>query len=260
MTLSNQALAILATTAVVLVGLFVFVPPIPQDPAYHEFADGRAILGIANFWNVMSNVPFLVIGLWGIVYLLRHGHQVCLPGLELAYLVFFTGIFLTAFGSGYYHLVPANEPLVWDRLPMTIGFAGLFAIILGEFVSPTIGRAVVIPLLLLGVASVEYWAWTENQGAGDLRLYAVVQFLPMMLIPVILLTYPPAVGAARYYWLMILFYVLAKLVEQLDGAILSAGGLISGHSLKHLFAAMVPATMLYSLMQRRHIPEAANDD
>jgi hypothetical protein len=260
LTLSNQALAILAATAAILVALFVFVPPIPQDPAYHEFADGRAMLGVANFWNVMSNLPFLVIGLWGIVYLLRHSHQVCLPGLELAYLVFFTGIFLTAFGSGYYHLVPANEPLVWDRLPMTIGFAGLFAIILGEFVSPAIGRAVVIPLLLLGVASVEYWAWTENQGAGDLRLYAVVQFLPMMLIPVILLTHRPATGSARYYWFMILFYVLAKLAEQLDVAIFSAGGLMSGHSIKHLFAAMAPATMLYALMQRRHLSEAANDD
>jgi len=259
LTLSNRALLIIAATAAILLALFLFVPPVPQDPAYHDFADGRGLLGISNFGNVMSNLPFMVIGLWGIIFLLRHSRQVCLPGLEIAYLVFFSGIFLTAFGSGYYHLAPANEPLVWDRLPMTIGFAGLFAVILGEYVSPVIGRAIVIPLLLLGVASVEYWAWTETQGAGDLRLYAVVQFLPMMLVPVILLTYKPAIGSAKYVWLMILFYALAKIAEQLDGVVFSAGGLISGHSIKHLFAAMTPATMLYALMQRRRLPEAAND-
>jgi hypothetical protein len=258
--LSKRSLAIFVTTAVALLALFLLTSPVPQDPAYHEFADGRTIQGINNFWNVMSNLPFLVVGLWGIVFIFRHSHRVCLPGLELAYIVFFSGIFLTAFGSGYYHFSPSNEPLVWDRLPMTIGFAGLFAIILGEFVSPRIGRAVVIPLLIVGIASVEYWAWTEVNGVGDLRPYAVVQFLPMLLLVVILLAYKPAIGSAKYYWVMLLFYVLAKLAEQLDGVIYSAGGVISGHSLKHLFAAGTPATMLYALMQRLRVPEAANDD
>jgi len=260
LTVSKRSLAILVTTFVALAVLFLFTSPIPQDPAYHEFADRRTIFGVANFLNVMSNLPFLVIGLWGIVFVFRHSQSVCLPGLELAYIVFFSGIFLTAFGSGYYHLDPSNDPLVWDRLPMTIGFAGLFAIIIGEFVSPRIGRAVVIPLLLIGIASVEYWAWTETIGVGDLRPYAVVQFLPMMLLPVILLTYKPAIDSAKYFWIMLLFYVLAKLAEQLDESILAAGGLISGHSLKHMFAAMAPATLLYALMQRRTLATAANDD
>lgn len=260
MTLRDRSLAIVVTTSVALVVLFLFTSPVPQDPAYHEFADGRTILSIANFWNVMSNLPFLVIGLWGMAFVFRHSHAVCLPGLELAYVVFFSGIFLTAFGSGYYHLDPANDPLIWDRLPMTIGFAGLFAIIIGEFVSPRIGRAVVVPLLLVGIASVEYWAWTETNGVGDLRPYAVVQFLPMMLLPVILLVYKPAIGTARVFWIMLLFYVLAKLAEQLDEHILAVGGFISGHSLKHVFAAMTPATLLYELLQRRALAAAANDD
>jgi hypothetical protein len=255
----GRSLLILAATLAALLLLFLLTAPVPQDPAYHQFADGRTILGIDNFWNVMSNLPFAVVGLWGIVIVFRDSHRFCLPGLELAYIVFFSGIFLTAFGSGYYHLNPANEPLVWDRLPMTIGFAGLFAIIIGEFVSPRIGRAVVVPLLLLGVASVEYWAWTETNGVGDLRPYAVVQFLPMLLLPVILLAYKPAVGSAKYFWLMLMFYVLAKLAEFLDQGIFAAGGLISGHSLKHLFAALTPATLLYALLQRRAIPAAAND-
>lgn len=198
-----------------------------------------------------SNLPFLVIGLWGLAYVQNHGDSSCLPGLQPAYSVFFAGVFLTAFGSGYYHLAPANEPLIWDRLPMTIGFAGLFSIIIGEFISVRGGRRMLIPLLVIGIASVVYWAFTETRGAGDLRPYAVVQFLPMLLIPIILLTHKPSIGAARYYWLMILFYVLAKLFEQFDAAVYDAGRLVSGHTLKHLFASMTPATMLCALMLRR---------
>ena len=256
----GRNLVVSVVTAAALVAFFLLSSPVPQDPAYHQFADGRTLLGISNFWNVTSNLPLMVVGLWGTQVVFRHHNIVCLPGLELAYIVFFTGIILTAFGSAYYHLNPANDPLVWDRLPMTIGFAGLFALILGEFVSPRIGRTVLIPLLLIGIASVEYWAYTEIKGQGDLRLYVVVQFLPMMLVPAILLTYEPAIGSAKYFWYMLLFYVLAKLFEFIDSGLYAAGGIISGHSLKHIFAAMAAATVLFALMQRRHVMRAANDD
>jgi hypothetical protein len=82
----------------------------------------------------------------------------------------------------------------------------------------------------------------------------------MMLVPVILLSYEPKIGSAKYFWVMLLFYVLAKLAEFFDAGIYAAGGIISGHSLKHFFAAMTPATMLYALLQRRARPRAANDD
>ena len=246
--------------ALVVVAVFLFVAPIPQDPAYHAFADGRTLLGVANFWNVVTNLPFLVVGAWGVGYVIRHGHAVCLPGLELAYVVFFSGVFLTAFGSAYYHLAPANEPLAWDRLPMTISFAGLFSIIVGEFMSARLGRLLVVPLLLIGIVSVEYWIWTESQGAGDLRLYAVFQFLPMLLIPFILLLYQPAVGSSRYFWAMLGLYALSKIAEFFDLVIYTAGGAISGHSLKHLFAAAATAVLLLALMQRNQPVRAANDD
>ena len=249
-----------AGIALAVIAVLVFVAPVPQDPAYHAFADGRAFLGIANFGNVASNLPFLVVGAWGVGYVMRHGQAVCLPGLELAYVVFFSGVMLTALGSGYYHLVPANEPLAWDRLPMTIAFAGLFAIIVGEYVSARAGRLLVIPLLIIGIVSVEYWIWTESRGAGDLRPYALFQFLPMLLIPVILLLYKPAIGHVRYFWMMLGFYVLSKVTEFLDAHIFAAGGIVSGHTLKHLFAAAAAGTLLYALMQRRLPARAANDD
>jgi len=234
--------------------------PVPQDPGYHEFADARTVLGISNLWNVASNLPFLIVGTWGLAYVQRHGRSVCVPELQSAYVVFFAGILLTAFGSGYYHLRPANEPLIWDRLPMTIGFAGLFSIIIGEFVSVRTARRILVPLLVIGVASVVYWAFTEARGSGDLRPYAVVQFLPMLLIPVILLIYEPSIGAAKYYWFMMLFYVLAKVFEFFDAAIFDAGQIVSGHTLKHLFASMTPAMLLYALTLRRHLHEVDADE
>ena len=251
MSLSKHGVLLIAVTIGLVAVAFVLTSPYPQDPAYHRFADTRTILAIDNFWNVTTNLPFLVVGLWGLVFVARHGTITCLHGSQSAYLVFFSGILLTAFGSSYYHLAPANEPLVWDRLPMTIGFAGLFAVIVAEFISVHAARRLLIPLLLIGYASVEYWAFTESIGVGDLRPYAVVQFLPMLLVPIILVTRKPAIGASKYFWVMLLFYVAAKVFEQLDAAVYAAGGLLSGHSIKHVFAALTPATMLYALHRRR---------
>lgn len=258
--MTTRDIAAASAIVLIVVAMFLFVAPIPQDPAYHAFADGRTLLGIANFWNVVSNLPFLLVGAWGVAYVMRHGHAVCLPGLELAYIVFFSGVFLTAFGSAYYHLTPANDPLAWDRLPMTIGFAGLFAVIVGEYLSPRVGRVLVVPLLLIGIGSVEYWIWSESRGMGDLRLYALVQFLPMLLLPFILALYKPAIGSSKYFWGMLGFYALSKIVELLDVTIYAAGNLISGHSLKHLFAAAATAMVLLGLTRRRLPMRAANDD
>lgn len=244
--LGLAAFAVAATGA-----LFLFNAPIPQDPAYHLFSDSRTALGIANFWNVASNLPFLLVGAAGLAYLRRYSADVCVAGLEIAYTVFFAGMLLTSIGSAYYHLAPSNETLVWDRLPMTIGFSALISIIIGEFVSVTAGRRLLIPLLLLGFGSVEYWAFTETRGLGDLRPYAIVQFLPMLMIPVILLGFPSAHGRTRYYWWMICFYLVAKLLEFLDGEIFELGHLLSGHSLKHLAAAAAPAVFLFALSRRR---------
>lgn len=197
---------------------------------------------------MLSNLPFLVFGAWGLLALPRLAVP---PGLRPAYAVFFAGILLTAFGSGYYHLAPASAPLVWDRLPMTIGFAGLFALVVGEFVSLSAARRLLWPMLAAGLASVAYWAWTEARGIGDLRPYAIVQFLPMLLTILILAT-SRAVNALRpSFWGMIACYVLAKLAEFLDAGVFAAGGIVSGHSLKHLFAAGVPAVLLAGLARRQ---------
>ena len=107
------------------------LPPIPQDPGYHVFADTRSVAGIPNFLDVVSNAAFLCVGVFGFLFCLRNEPGAARP----AWLVFFAGVALVSVGSAWYHWDPANATLVWDRLPMTVGFMGLFVALLAEYVT-----------------------------------------------------------------------------------------------------------------------------
>ncbi|MGH8129224.1 MAG: ceramidase domain-containing protein [Steroidobacteraceae bacterium] len=222
-----------AVAAAAIAGTFL-LEPIPQDPAYHEFADRRELMGVANFWNVATNLPFLFIGVAGLMRLRR----LASPSLCLHYSVFCIAVALVAFGSAYYHGDPSTAALIWDRLPMTVAFMALFSAVIADRVSWLIGRALLWPLVALGVASIAWWVRTEAAGQGDLRLYAIVQFLPLLLMPLILSMSSGAGIASRWLWAAIGAYASAKLVEHFDAAILDATGALSGHSLKHLLAAL----------------------
>lgn len=229
------------------------VQPIPQDLRYHMFADTRMLLSIPNFWNVVSNVPFVFAGAAGLLFAgsgLRDGLS---PWLRPAYVVFFAGVLMTAFGSVWYHLAPDNRTLVWDRLPMTLAFMGLFTIIIGEHVSAPRARKLLLPLLIAGALSVAYWTMTEALGRGDLRPYALVQFLPIVLIPLILLMYRSQFDRTAFIWWAVALYAASKLLEHYDHSIFALGGVISGHSLKHIVAAMAPAVLLYGFAARRPV-------
>ena len=241
-----NALVVRVVPVVLAVLLFALTDPIAQDPAYFLFADNIALFSVPNFWNVLSNVPFAFVGAWGLNRVWRTSQQRSFP-LRHAYAVFFIGIFLTAFGSSYFHWNPSNATLFWDRLPMTIAFAGLFAIVIGEYVSPADGKRWLPIFLSIGMGSVIYWLWSEGHGAGDLRPYAIVQFLPMLLIPAMLLMIKRPVVIGRYIWIMVGFYVIAKLLEHFDTQVFAAIGLMSGHSLKHFATAVGVAFFAYGV-------------
>jgi len=240
-------------TGAAIIGAFL-APKIPQDPAYHYFADIRTILSVPNFWNVISNLPFIVVGLAGMVMVAKSSHAI-IREIKSAYILFFIGITAVAFGSGYYHLWPSNQTLVWDRLPMTIGFMSVFSIVAAEFMSVKGGRTIFIPLVIIGIASVFYWDYTETNGAGDLRFYGLVQFLPMLLIPLILIMYKPKFTHIGLYWAVLIAYGLAKLAEVGDQGVYDLFG-FSGHSIKHLLAAAAP-WMFYLAIKKRSVIESA---
>jgi hypothetical protein len=201
----------------IAVAFLVFVPRIAQSQDYHLFADTRRVFGIPNFWNVVSNLPFALVGLLGL-WRLRS------PAAS----VLFAGVLLTCFGSAYYHWSPDDARLVWDRLPMTLVFMSLLAWVLSQARSPRFSVWLLIALVICGVASVLWWRVT-----GDLRPYALVQFGPVFLLLVVTWFTPDR----RYFLSLAGLYAAAKLMEAFDAAPYSMIG-ISGHTLKHLLAAL----------------------
>lgn len=237
---------LIIATPLLAVSWISTLPTISQDPDYHLFIDTREILSIPNFWNVVTNIPFAIVGTLGLYRLTVTNQLAIIQEIHIAYRLLFFGTLLVAFGSGYYHLEPNNQTLVWDRLPMTIAFMALFAIIIGEHISLRASRLLLWPLLLAGTSSVLYWHLTESWGEGDLRLYALVQFYPMLAIPIMLGFFRSSCTHRQAYWWLLLSYIIAKLFEHYDVAVYEAlGGLISGHSLKHLFAALGVYILLF---------------
>jgi hypothetical protein len=230
-------LCLVVVGTLVAAGAVFSWPHIPQSATYHHFCDERRLLGIRNFANVVSNLIFLVTGLAGFLSLRRAAAG---TRIKIIYGFLFTGIVLTAFGSAYYHYSPDNTTLVYDRLPMTIVFMGLLAAVIAEGIGVSTGFGWLGPLLLLGIGSVVWWHVTESRGSGDLRLYVLVQYYPLLLIPAILLLFPGA--AIHRGWPSLLWafgwYGFAKLVESADCPIYSVFGVVSGHTLKHLAAGL----------------------
>jgi len=226
--------------------------PIPQSQSYHAFADTRTIWGIPNFFDVISNLAFVLVGLLGLYESFVNNTIKMVTENRVSYTVFFIGVALVGLGSGYYHLMPSNESLVWDRIPMTIAIMALVSIVVGEFVSPRLGAILLFPLVAIGILSVLYWYWTETTGNGDLRPYVLVQFLPMIVIPVILVCFDSVFTKTGGYWLLLSAYVIAKLCEHFDREIFHVAGVVSGHTLKHL-AAAVGIYLLLVLFRRRRL-------
>jgi len=238
---TGKAWLMLAVTLVASIGIF-FVPAISQDPAYHLFVDHRHILGVDNFWNVASNLPFITLGVSGLVltFAVKARQAWGMIGRESTslFVTFFVGILLTGIGSSYYHANPNNLNLVWDRLPMTISFMAFFCMVIGYHASMPLARKLLLPLVVGGLASVGYWWYTEGQGHGDLRPYVLVQFLPMVLVPILISKTKADFLKSKTIWLVISYYAAAKACEQWDGAIYELFLYLSGHSIKHLVAAL----------------------
>src|SRR3984893_14968940 len=234
---NRPALVLLVVMVASFAGLLL-VPPIPQDQSYHQFADQRPLLRVPNFWNVVSNLPFIAVGAAGLSRFHRHAGTI----------VLFLGIFLTGFGSSYYHWNPNDSTLFWDRLPMTLCFMAILAIAVEERVNARAGAALLWPLLAIGVFSLSLWYWTD-----DLRLYIWVQFFPCLALPLLFLWCPPKYTGTFYWVIAAALYALAKLFEFYDRAVFSAGSVLSGHTLKHLTAAAACFAILRYFQTRRLI-------
>ena len=234
--------ALLIITLIAASIWFLISPPIEQAESYHNFADTRTILGIPNFWNVVSNLPFLIVGILGLYNIDS------IAKIKTPYFVFFIGITLCFFGSSYYHWSPTSESLVWDRLPMTIGFMALVAIVINEYINTKKGSIFLWPLLIIGFLSIAYWVFFN-----DLKLYFIVQFYPLIAVPIIMILFNSRYNITSGYWILFLAYIIAKILEYYDTSIFNTLGFMSGHSLKHIFAAIGIFALYKTFMKRQLI-------
>jgi len=214
------------------------LPPVSQEQGYHHFADIRSLLGIPNVWNVLSNLPFLVVGAVGVARCREDATTTAI----------FIGVLLTGVGSSYYHWSPNDNTLFWDRLPMTIAFMAILASVVGERLSVKAGAILLWPLLALGLFSLLVWRQFD-----DLRLYGWVQFFPSIALPFMFLLLPPRYTGTRYWIVAVVLYAIAKVFEHFDAPIFAAGYVVSGHTLKHVVSALACFTILRNFQTRRLI-------
>jgi len=150
--------------------------------------------------DVISNIGFVIVGIYHIVHF-------------DAYIGAFS--ILVGIGSTYYHLNPTMDTLLWDRLPMVLEMA---------YILHSILDVNFWLVFILGLDVVLYWYYTM-----DLVPYAAYQMAPCILFMV----YGEyGMRPAMFY------YILAKMCENYDIRIFNyTKGIVSGHTLKHLYAA-----------------------
>ena len=242
---------LLATT------ILFFVPPIAQPLEFHQFSDNRIFIGIPNFFDVVSNLLFLGAAIYGLKLLFdpREASERAhfdANSEAIPYATFFVASGLTCFGSIYYHLAPENFTLVWDRLPMTMMFGSILAIVISERINRKAGLFLLPLFVLLGFFSIWHWYQSELAGAGDLRIYLMVQFTPIILILYMLFFMPSRYSRGSRFGWIVLLYALAKAAELFDRQIFDMQHWVSGHTIKHILAAM--AVFALAEMLRCRIP------
>lgn len=228
---------VVTAACVAVVATVLALPPIHLVALDRgAFADRRTLLGIPNALDVLSNAVFAWAGLIGFLRL-----RSLEPALRPIGVVLQVALLGVTVGSGFYHLAPSPERLLFDRLPITVAFMAVLALALGDRVSPRLGRGTLAPLVAFGAGTALLWYFGWNggdaPGAGDLRPYALTQAVPMAALPILLLLFPGRLEERRLL-LALLLYGVAKGFEAFDHQIFALGGIVSGHTLKHLVAGL----------------------
>ena len=248
---STALINLLALCALIAPWLAAWLlPAFAQPQSFHDYADQRVWLGLPHAADVLSNLPFLAVGALGLHFVLHGWHTKNRSAFSdqraaWPYVLLFVGVVLTAVGSAWYHAQPNDATLVWDRMPMALGFAGLVAGTLTDRAPQRISQWL-LAFATVGAGTVLYWNMS-----GNLVPYLVMQvgFIAAALIATAWIT-PRYTHANRVYAAAGL-YAVAIIFERLDHQVYALlGGWISGHTLKHL-AACAAIVVVYSMLRNR---------
>lgn len=244
------ALLLLFTAAVA--AAVAALPPFAQPLAYHRFADQRVFFGLPNFLNVASNLAFLLVAALGLGALRRAGDAVFVERAgRWPYALFFLALAATSLGSAWYHLAPDNARLFWDRLPMSVAFTALLAAVIAERISVRAGLALLAPLVLAGAATVIYWRFSAAMGAENVLPYFALQAYAVLAVLLLIRFFPPSHSRAGDLLLAAAIYGSALVAELLDHQVFALGQLVSGHTAKHLLAALAAYQVTRMLREDR---------
>jgi hypothetical protein len=219
--------ALYGIIALPLILLLTMVGPITQSQAYHHFADDNFFLGVPNFHNVISNLFFIIFPIIGFLHV-KNGESRMTP----SWFVYLIGVLFVGPGSAYYHYNPNDMTLIWDRLPMTIGFMGLASFVFTDIFK--IKKEVPFLILLLAIGFYSIFHWVQFQ---DLRIYYWVQLTPLLAIIYAAFALPTPVLKPKHLLFAVVFYIFAKITEKYDHQCLDSIN-YSGHSVKHLLAGV----------------------
>lgn len=250
MTLSrHQVGGLLLSLVAALAALLLWLPPLAQPLEYHRFADGRMWFGVPNFLNVASNVAFLLVAACG---LRAVAVTAAVQAERVSYGVLFFALAATGVGSAYYHLAPDNHSLFWDRLPMSAAFAALVAAQVGERWSPRAGIWSLAVLVAAGMGTVLWWRYSAVIGRENVLPYIGFQGGALLAVSFLLLL-PARYSHGAYLLAGIFLYALALGAELFDHIIFSWGQGVSGHTVKHVLAALAVYQVVRMLRLRRRV-------
>lgn len=247
--MSRGWVLLLAPACAVVLAL-ALLPPLPQPQDYHRFADARAWLGVPNFLDVASNLAFLAVAVAGFSAGLRGFSG---PAERLPYALFFLALAATALGSAWYHLAPDDARLFWDRGPIAVCFAALLSAVIAERFSFRIGLLLLAPLAATGAGAAWYWLRSEELGAGNVLPYFAFQLYALLTMLLLMHFYPSRYSRGADLYRVVLLYGAAVAAELLDRRIFALGEVVSGHTLKHLLAALAAYQLVRMLRLRKHI-------
>lgn len=243
------AVVLVALAAALVVAIAV---PITRPPAFHRYADQRALAGIPHAGDVLSNLPFLIVALWA----LRRA-TTNLARLACA------GVGAIALGSAAYHVAPGDLTLAFDWGPIAVALMLITAVVIDDRLGARAGRIALVVGVVLAIGSVVVWFAGGGTGEiaaehaagvdavasrGSVTPYGAVQALGIALPALVALIAPGRIPRAPLLGAVALF-ALARLCAAHDRQLLDAIG-ISGHSLKHVVAAIAAGVARYAITSR----------
>ena len=228
-------------------------------PAYNVFADQVTCLGIPNFTNVASNLAFVAVGVVALVWFWAERSR--FPGARFRYRTeialyasFFAAAILVGLGSAYYHYAPTNATLFWDRLPMTLAVAALTGAFLSERVDGRTGVVVGVALALFLPGTLVYWLASEARGAENLWPYLAGLYGSLGVATLVLVLFPSPYTHGGQALVALAWFALAMPFDKvLDGWVYSLGGVMGGHAVKHLLAALAIFWIFWFMLRPRRL-------